>query len=77
MLEGNAWPFFIVIIISLVNNMEEEKLALGHFQEICLSFDLLTSSFLRMRINKYNCPSEMGIGGGRKTRHSKAKPDNF
>lgn len=53
------------IILSLENNMEEEKLALGHAQEICSSFDLLTSSFLRIRINEYNCLSVMERGGGK------------
>lgn len=70
--------FFIIIIISIENNMEGEKLASGHIQEICLSFDLLTSSFLRIRINKYNCPSAMGRGaGGGGYRHSKQKTANF
>lgn len=44
------------IILSIENNMEEEKLALGRA--------LLTSSFLRIRINEYNCLSVMERGGG-------------
>lgn len=40
-------------------------MALGHIQEICSSFDLLTSSFLRIRINKY-CLSVMGRSAWRK-----------
>lgn len=61
MLQGHPWPFFFYYY-SIENNMEEEKLALGHVQDICLSFDLLTSSFLRIRINEINCPSVMGRG---------------
>lgn len=61
-----AFCIGIIIIISMKNWMEKEKLALGHIQEICSSLDLLTSFFLRIRINKYNCQSEMGRGEGKK-----------